>query len=692
MKRKSTSQLNSKLWSLIFFLLMGQVLSANRSAIVINEVNSDNQVEIKNTGTETMNIANWWLCNFPVYERLSNLTLECGSLNLEGGEVVVVSGWNIDPTDGELGIYLRNDFDNVGAIIDYVEWGSTGHQRSSTAVDAEVWTTGAFVPAFADGQSLNFNEGESNSASDWSAGTPSLCDDGVTCDVDGGTIMGGPFEFCVGDEVSDNVSGITLSNNTGSNSAWVITDEQGIILGLPPMPGNVDFDRTGPGVCLIWHLSYEDSLIGLEIDSNANNLMGCFDLSDSIRVVRNQPDGGTLSGDDFTFCVGDNTPDNVSGITLNDNMGSNSAWVVTDEQGTILGLPAMPGDVDFDGAGPGVCLIWHLSYEDTLIGLELDSNANNLMGCFDFSDSIRVVRNQPEGGTLEGGPFTFCVGDNIPDEVAEDITLSEERGDSTAWVITDEQGTILGLSSLLETVDFDVAGEGVCLIWHLSYYETIVGLELDSNANDLQGCFSLSNSIMVTRVTGMDCDTSTCTVDGGTLSGDDYTFCVGDSIPDNVSGITLSGNVGTNSAWVVTDEQGTILGLPAMPGDVDFDVAGPGVCLIWHLSYEDTLIGLELDSNASNLMGCFDLSDSIRVVRNQPEGGTLEGGPFTFCVGDSIPDMVSGITLSGESGDSTAWIVTDEQGTILGLPPMPGAVDFDGSRRRCLFNLASELL
>ncbi|MEN0006040.1 MAG: hypothetical protein AAF798_17955, partial [Bacteroidota bacterium] len=517
---------------------------------------------------------------------------------------------------------------------------------------------------------------------DLASGCYSLSNNFVEIDTnggtDGGTLEGGPFTFCVGDGEPDMLApgSITLSGNTGTNSAWVVTDDQGNILGLPPMPSAVDFDGAGPGTCLIWNLSFEDGLVGAEVGLNANDLEGCFSLSNPISVFRNQPEGGTLEGGPFTFCVGDDEPDMLApgSITLSGNTGTNSAWVVTDDQGNILGLPPMPSAVDFDGAGPGTCLVWHLSFEDGLMGAEVGLNANDLEGCFSLSNPISVFRNQPEGGTLEGGPFTFCVGDDEPDMLAPgSITLSGNTGTNSAWVVTDDQGNILGLPPMPSAVDFDGAGPGTCLVWHLSFEDGLMGAEVGLNANDLEGCFSLSNPISVFRNQP----------EGGTLEGGPFTFCVGDDEPDMLApgSITLSGNTGTNSAWVVTDDLGNILGLPPMPSAVDFDGAGPGTCLVWHLSFEDGLVGAEVGLNANDLEGCFSLSNPISVFRNQPEGGTLEGGPFTFCVGDDEPDMLApgSITLSGNSGTNSAWVVTDDQGNILGLPPMPSAVDFDGA-------------
>jgi len=186
---------------------------------------------------------------------------------------------------------------------------------------------------------------------------------------------------------------------TGSNQGYVITDADLNILGLLPTFDAVeggDFDGAGIGVCLIWHITYEDGITGLAMGENAADLDGFFALSNSIRVYRN-PNAGTISGGPFTFTV-DGTPDMVSGITLDssNSTGTNGTWVITDDQNNILGLPptlmAVEG-VDFDGAGTGVCLIWYMRYEDGLTGLEMGSNVADLEGLYGLSNSITVTRN-----------------------------------------------------------------------------------------------------------------------------------------------------------------------------------------------------------------------------------------------------------------------------------------------------------
>jgi hypothetical protein len=459
-------------------------------------------------------------------------------------------------------------------------------------------------------------------------------------------------------------------------------------LGLPPTleaVEGVNFDGAGAGTCLIWYLRYEDGLQGAEMGMNANDLMGCFDLSNPVTVVRNDVpmvEAGEIVGGPFEFCV-DDTPDMVTGLFLSgDRSGSNSTWVITDDQGKILGLPptlAAVEGVDFDGAGAGTCLIWYLRYEDDIQGLAADLNANDLTGTFDLSNPVEVVRAQPEAGTIVGGSFEFTV-DGTPDMVSG-LSLSGDRsGSNSTWVITDDQGKILGLPPTLEAVEgvnFDGAGAGTCLIWYLRYEDGLQGAEMGLNANDLMGCFDLSNPVEVVR-------NEAVMVDGGTLNEEPFHFCVGDGEEDRVSLVSVEGAVGPNMQYVVTDEAGTILGLPPTPEAVNFDGAGPGVCLIWNLSYADGLMGLEVGNNAlTDLVGTYDLSDdNVRVYRNQPEAGEIIGGPFEFTV-DGTPDMVSGLSLSGDrSGSNSTWVITDDQGKILGLPPTLEAVEgvnFDGA-------------
>lgn len=431
---------------------------------------------------------------------------------------------------------------------------------------------------------------------------------------DAGTISGGPFTFQV-DGVVDNVSGVSVSGDlVGTNSSFVITDDQNNILGLPGTVTDlegVDFDGAGVGVCFIWYIRYEDGLTGLEQGASTNNLDGTFDLSNSIMVSRNMIMASTIEGGPFTFVV-DGTTDNVSGVTVDDsNVGSlSSTWVVTDEESNILGLPGTVMDlegVNFDGAGAGVCFIWHLTYGEGLMGLEAGANVSDLTGNYALSNSIMVTR--ASAGEVAGGPFTFIVDGTVDNVSGLSVTMNQDLA-NTGYIVTDDQNNILGLPPTMEAlggVDFDGAGAGVCLIWRITYEDGLTGLETEANVSGLEGTYSLSNSVTVTRVSA------------GMIAGGPFTFTV-DGTVDNVSGITVSGNQDlANTGYVVTDDQNNILGLPptieALQG-VDFDAAGTGVCLIWRITYEDGLMGLSAGENTSGISGTFSLSNSITVTRN----------------------------------------------------------------------------
>ncbi len=510
----------------------------------------------------------------------------------------------------------------------------------------------------------------------------------IVLELNAGELSGGPYTFTV-DGTPDMVSEISLNadNVVGSNSGYVITDDAGNILGLPPTIDAVqavNFDAAGAGVCLIWHIVYEDGLEGLDVDSNTSGLSGEYALSNSLTVTRNGLNAGTLSGGPYNFVV-DGTPDMVSAIALDDAElnGDTQTYVITDDSKNILGTPptldAVKG-VDFDGAGVGSCYIFHLTYSGELSGLEGGQNLNDLSGNFALSNFVTVNRSGLNAGTLSGGPYNFVV-DGTPDMVSA-IALddAELTGAAQTYVITDDSKNILGTPPTLDAVkgvDFDGAGVGSCYIFHLTYSGELSGLKGGENLNDLSGNFALSNFVTVNRNA----------LNAGTLSGGPYNFVV-DGTPDMVSAIALDDTElnGAAQTYVITDDSKNILGVPptldAVKG-VDFDGAGVGSCYIFHLTYSGELSGLEGGQNLNDLTGNFALSNFVTVNRNALNAGKLSGGPYNFVV-DGTPDMVSAIALDDSelNGAAQTYVITDDSKNILGVPPTLDAVkgvDFDGA-------------
>ena len=121
-----------------------------------DRISSDGSIEIINTSDDVLDISNYWLCNRPAYSRFNTVTIECGDLNLEPGESVTVSGFTVESTGDELGIYVNSSFGSASGLVDYVIWGErSGGTREDVAVAAGLWTLGARAEAISAGQSLN---------------------------------------------------------------------------------------------------------------------------------------------------------------------------------------------------------------------------------------------------------------------------------------------------------------------------------------------------------------------------------------------------------------------------------------------------------------------------------------------------------------------------------------------------------
>ena len=115
-------------------------------------------VVITNVGTEAGNLEGHWICQRPGYAQIPSIDVGPGesvAISLGGnvflpppGTLTIEGQLNIggiSASDGEIGLYSSNAFDSADAMVSYVEWGSTGHGRSGTAVEAGLWDDGGFV-------------------------------------------------------------------------------------------------------------------------------------------------------------------------------------------------------------------------------------------------------------------------------------------------------------------------------------------------------------------------------------------------------------------------------------------------------------------------------------------------------------------------------------------------------------------
>jgi len=337
--------------------------------IVINELLPNGTVELKNIGSSTVNVANYWLCDFPAYEQISSRNIICGNTMMAPGEILAIDDFNfVDADDGEMGLYLNGSFSNPNSIIDYVEWGTSGHARASVAIAAGIWSANSFVPAFMNGQSIAYS-GAGDLPSSWSAGAPTICaenDATGACEVEGGSIAldNGTTETSICVDGNADPLNVTVSGANGQNGGWIITDSNNNILGLPQAPP-FDLDGAGVGTCIIWYIRYEEGLTGKMMGNNLADLDGCFDLSNGVTVIREAPDGGMVSladgSTEFTGTAGDIVFE-VTHTTASPNL---SYWyIITDNNDNILTwLNSADGNtINADQAPAGECHVWGWNY------------------------------------------------------------------------------------------------------------------------------------------------------------------------------------------------------------------------------------------------------------------------------------------------------------------------------------------
>jgi hypothetical protein len=139
-------------------------------------------VVITNWGNATGSLDGFWLCQPPSDESLPDVELRSGEqavIGLAGTPPPELAGMaevvdigpvlgELDPTGGEIALYLGSGCDDPESIVAYVQWGEPGHQGAEIAVAAGIWDGGA-VTVFDEAPSISSGVHPATQSSDWSA-------------------------------------------------------------------------------------------------------------------------------------------------------------------------------------------------------------------------------------------------------------------------------------------------------------------------------------------------------------------------------------------------------------------------------------------------------------------------------------------------------------------------------------------
>ncbi len=132
-------------------------------------------VELYNSGESEIDVSSYFLCNFPQYPRISELTVLSGNTTMPAGGFLVVAWPGLGDADGEVGLYLGSttDFGDAGSIVDYMQYGIAGHFREGAAVTAGVWETGGFTSLPLSGKTISRISGVEGLVNAWRVTDPS---------------------------------------------------------------------------------------------------------------------------------------------------------------------------------------------------------------------------------------------------------------------------------------------------------------------------------------------------------------------------------------------------------------------------------------------------------------------------------------------------------------------------------------
>ena len=511
------------------------------------------------------------------------------------------------------------------------------------------------------------------------AGAPFDVDTCSACEALAGTLM--PVmddDNCVTDSTAAMLSAMVDTDPvipTDYQQVFVLTSgEDLVILDVSETP---EFSVDTTGIFTIHSLVFDPNTLDLGtveigvttgIDVNGLLIQGGGDICASLDVagapfmVAECTDCEAMAGTltpvmDDDNCVTDSTSANLSAdvdmpAVIPD--GFQQLYVLT--MGEDLVIMDVNGTPEFSVDTTGTFTIHSLVYDTATLDLGIvefgvttgvDVNGLLIQGGGDICASLDVAGApfmvaectdcEAMAGTLT--PVMDddnCVTDSTSANLSADVDMPAVIPDGFQQLYVLTMGEDLVIMDVNATPDFSVDTTGTFTIHSLVYDPATLDLGIvefgvttgvDVNGLLIQGGGDICASLDVAGAPFdvMACDIDTCNVDGGMLSlvsgGVDTTICAGDGTSD-AFGVTITDTQGTNFAWVITDEDLNILALPPSP-PFDLDGAGPGTSLIWGLSFEDGLTGAEVGANAGDLMGCFDLSNPITVIRNDVAVGSL---------------------------------------------------------------------
>lgn len=488
---------------------------------------------------------------------------------------------------------------------------------------------------------------------------------------------------------NDNIQSINIDTEMGviEETHLILVDNNNNIVNISQIP-TIDINGIPPSVYTIVQIVYVE-VNGLTVGSALDDLSGCFELSNRIRleILNQENDNCTvpeectltaslLSVNRDTICIEDtNNLTVVFAVENEDN--AQQGIIVTDVSGQILQLSA---DRIFQINTVGTQLFYHINYVDT-VQIFGGEPISELVGCFALSEPILITGIENcftppcavEAAQISTNSPTALCTDDITDN---EVTVNSVGGSSDASLFLLIE---VGSPSIIESnttgkFQFLDNNPGDFEIYELAYNEPFT---LADDIFALEGCFTLSESIAITNnQTNCIPVVGDCMNQGGEIAYSGPTGICGSDGQNDLLAIDMIVNGGSNKVFLVVNEAGLIVNVA--PALVILNNPFPeGVYEIYAMSYEDFPAGVMVNANFNELENlCLSNSISIIVSDDFCEGAGVRGGQVTddfgqtevkFCT--NLIEEVFTIDLinTGSEAFSYTYIETDENNIITNI-------------------------
>jgi hypothetical protein len=251
------------------------------------------------------------------------------------------------------------------------------------------------------------------------------------------------------------------------------------------------------------------------------------------------------------------------------------------------------------------------------VGDACDAEGNE--GVIDENCDCVPVGCTADGGTLVyTGSQSFCVGTGTP--TGANVTVTGASGSLQRWALINSAGDIVETRGNNSQFNLDVYPAGDYSIRYIRFEaDANININNISQVGDLSGCFDLAtNSVNLFLREEPN---------GGTLTALTPTSVCANSGAATSIQVAVSGNTGENFRFGLTSQAAgnQVISVNAS-GGFNLNGLAPGNYNVAHISYQQgvSVVGVQF---ASELSGCFDLSNLISVTINSCNAIDLSSSP-----------------------------------------------------------------